>query len=897
MKRVTHRMMAAAACFVAVPAMVVSLRSQQGSAAPGETVTILVSFGLTARAAEDWSGSVRLTRAKLLRIAGRHLPAGGSVRADGSWTCLFRPGSAAPEAPPLPAGVLLTVEAGPRAAIEIRTRRANFAAGLNELAPEPRRFANGGASVRIVPSPELLSAAADEDDEPSIAALPDGSIAVSWVAYHKEAERVLVRIRRPDGRWDPPEQVSDRPADIFRTSLAAAADGTLWVVWAERDDGRWKLWMRRKPKGGSWTPRRQLSGAESATFHRAATDGKRLYVVWQGFFAGQSDIYYGASDGDAWSGQTRVSSSAANDWEPAVAVSPQGLVYIVWDSYDRGNYDIFFRLMGTGMPPQAVTNSPRFQAHASVAVDSRNRPWVAWDESGVDWGKGPGLAIPVPAAMPLHGRRRTRVAVFSGYGWDETAAAPPHLDFNAEHPQLAIAGSGAVTMLFRHSTREPGQAGPGAPVWENYITHWDGVRWSDPQPLPASAGPIEKHAQLARDASGRVWAAWMADNRTSAAMVPGNAEVMAARLTAAPKARGEALVRYAEPVEETAPAHRDDRAAPETVRNYTIVSGGRKYRILRGDLHLHSELSRDSGSAGSLFEVYRYALDAAALDFVAVTDHQAGHGQEFAWWQGQKYADLFLLPERFLPLFAYEWYGHRNLVWARRGVRPLPVPPEEASARVGPAKQFDHLRATGGVSIPHSTASSQGTNWRGHDPGVESLVELFQGGGNGSDDADASRAATETRLWWNALDSGHKLGVVASGGPRPARVGYACVLAEDPSREGLLDAIRKRHSYAATGNIILDFRARDESTENLQGDVFTASGPAVLSVRVIGTGVIRQVDVIGNRRLLHTVRPNAKEAAFEYVAHPENGENWYHVRVLQEDGQRAWSSPVWITFR
>ena len=39
-------------------------------------------------------------------------------------------------------------------------------------------------------------------------------------------------------------------------------------------------------------------------------------------------------------------------------------------------------------------------------------------------------------------------------------------------------------------------------------------------------------------------------------------------------------------------------------------------------------------------------------------------------------------------------------------------------------------------------------------------------------------------------------------------VSYALILAEDFTRQGLLDAMRKRHAYAATDNIIVDFRAQ-----------------------------------------------------------------------------------------
>ena len=62
----------------------------------------------------------------------------------------------------------------------------------------------------------------------------------------------------------------------------------------------------------------------------------------------------------------------------------------------------------------------------------------------------------------------------------------------------------------------------------------------------------------------------------------------------------------------------------ESVRQYAIRNGGKEYHILRGDLHRHTGLSHDGTGDGSLWDYYRYMLDAASMDYTAVTDHQGG---------------------------------------------------------------------------------------------------------------------------------------------------------------------------------------------------------------------------------------------------------------------------------
>lgn len=906
------------------------LRSQQIPALPPPALTVLASFGLKAKADERWDGSIQLTNAKLIRTYGRHFSKGDEIRPGGSWSCTtrrdavapfadihyteMRPGSI-PEVLHKPVGLYFDIEPQPGGRIALTTPRGRFEFGLTELTAEPKSFADGAASIRLVPAPMKLSTDAYEDDEPSIAFLPNGDMAVAWVAYRDRADRVLLRTLSK-GSWSAPEEVS-KPADIFRTSMAAAANGQLYVLWSERQGEpsapKWTLMSRRKLANGSWDAPQSVSTAGSATFHRAAASGNTLHAVWQSFVNGQSDIYLRTNSNGAWGAETRLSDSPANDWEPAVAAGPDGVAHVVWDSYHAGNYDIYYR--SSKIAARAVTSSPNFQAHSSVAVDSSGHPWIAWNESGINWGKDQGFLIPVPLATPLHQQRWLNLAVWTGSGFQTPAAAAPHMDFNAEHPQLAFAGSGALVMAFRHWTRQQSRSIGSPVVWENYLTTFDGTRWSEPQPVPHSGGWIEKLPALARDPQGRLWAAWMTDNRPFETMRPENSDVFAAWLPYAPVAQfsSSSLKPFQESFEEAIPVHNNETQDVSAIRAYTISSGGKSYKIHRGDMHRHTDFSQDFKYDGSLFEVYRYGLDAAGFDYIAPTDHQTGYDQEFSWWLHQKYVDLFYVHGKFVPLFAYERSlrfpnGHRNIVWAQRGVRTFPIPPEEASGREGAKKLFEHLRQTNGISMPHSSATSQGTDWRDNDKDVEPLIEIFQGYRNSYEYEGAPRAATTLNqhaqksgwqpegFWWNALEKGYKLGVQASSDHWSTHISYGCLLSEAPTREALLDAIRNRHAYAATDNVILDVRARSAGKEYIMGDIFTAAQSPQISVKVQGTNAIKQIDLISNKRFLYTIRPGTKSARFTFSDKDlRKGESWYYVRVLQEDGQLAWSSPMWIT--
>ncbi|HYM12320.1 MAG TPA: DUF3604 domain-containing protein [Bryobacterales bacterium] len=899
--------------------------------APPNAVTLLVTLGLHAGSVERWDGSVRLTGAKLLSLEGRHFSEGDRIAGSDHWVCATRADQVAPYADihytemrpgakpaPLfwPVGLWLTLEASPGAYLAIETAQGNFGFGLNEITTAPAVFLGGRVEVRRAPSVEKLTTTMYEDDEPSLVARRDGSLTAAWVAYRGRADRVFTRTLR-NGIWSQAEEVTPQPADIFRTAAAEDGAGNLWIFWSQREGDRWQIFARQN-KAGRWQSALHLTDAGSNMFHRVASAAGRIFLTWQSFRNGQSDIYLRVFDGGQWLPEQRVSESLANDWEPAVAAA-DGSAYIAWDGYEKGNYDVYFRAYsgsernGRLEPVQAVTATPRFEAHASLAVDSQGRPWVAWDYSGVNWAKDQGFLIPTPLAVPIHQQRNIGLAVWSGTQWLEPRLPldlPAPFAGNAEHPQIVFDGRGNLNLVFRHWTRRNSR-GIGSPIcWENYLTRWDGSNWSAPLPFPHSAGSIEKHAALSRGSSGDLWAAWMTDERPFSTQVPVNAEIYAARLTLDPAAPSAApnVVPRREASIEAIPVHFNEPADVRAIRAYTIASAGKRYKIYRGDMHRHTDVSQDFKYDGSLIELYRYALDAASFDYIAATDHQSGYDQEYTWWENQQLVDLFQVPGTFTPLFAYERSvpypnGHRNVIFAQRGVRTLPIPKDEMAGKTGAANLYEYLKRNGGISMPHSSATDQGTDWRDNDPDVEPLVEIYQGYRNSYEYEGAPRSATalnpqaQKSGWqpagfvWNAWAKGYRLGVQSSSDHWSTHISYACLLAENFTREGLLDAIRRRHSYAATDNIVLDFRAGD----HIMGDSFSSASAPRFALHAIGTGPILQIDLIKNKTLLYTTRPGTKEASFEFTDRDFSpGTNWYYVRILQQDGQLAWSSPIWV---
>ena len=84
---------------------------------------------------------------------------------------------------------------------------------------------------------------------------------------------------------------------------------------------------------------------------------------------------------------------------------------------------------------------------------------------------------------------------------------------------------------------------------------------------------------------------------------------------------------------------------------------------------------------------------------------------------------------------------------------------------------------------------------------------------------------------------------------------YAVVLTDDVSRQGIIDAFKKRHCYAATDNIVLDVRSGD----HLMGDEFDTDEAARRStIDVHGTGPVAKVHVIRDNKYVYSTEPKQR---------------------------------------
>jgi hypothetical protein len=388
-------------------------------------------------------------------------------------------------------------------------------------------------------------------------------------------------------------------------------------------------------------------------------------------------------------------------------------------------------------------------------------------------------------------------------------------------------------------------------------------------------------------------------------------------------------------------------------QHHTWELGGKKYTLVFGDLHRHTDFSNCiTPQDGCTLEHFRYACDIAALDFMGTSDHTdiAKMYDPYEWWQTQRSVDVFYVPGRFNSLYAYEReqtfpWGHRNVVFAQRGGpivylgRKLyrestwgalyPVPAGEG--QITPMELWSALVKYGQpvAVISHTGATGMGTDWDKYeriDGRVENTVEIFQGArvsyeglgapqptvglraGQPYNAANASKAVIpappapirdfgqirNNGVYQRALADGFKLGVFASSDHISTHTSFGGVYVEEVSRRGIVEGLRVRRSTAATDKIFVEFSCNGRP----MGEVFEAAGKPELKFAVDGTAPLKRLTLVRNEADYSTWEPGkpAFEGGFTDAA-PLEGENRYYLRVEQTDGSMAWSSPVWVTVK
>ncbi|HSU66327.1 MAG TPA: sialidase family protein, partial [Tepidisphaeraceae bacterium] len=741
-------------------------------------------------------------------------------------------------------------------------------------------------------APARVSRATGNEWEPAIAADAKGNLAVAWDTYEKGDYDIFLSARDSSGKWSPPQVVAGSPGFEVRASLAYDPAGRLWVAYEGSGDLWGKDFGALKKKGIPI-----YGGGRYLAVKVLGTDG-----AWQT----PPDVMAAVPPPNRPAAARAKANPKAGILEqtrnqiapcfPRLAIDPKGGVYLTFRGRTGQNWRV-----GVGSVWCEYVTHLSGEAWSTAAYIPRsndvldNRPALVASNDGL-------------------------LAFFAGDGRGEMNP-PKHGDPDEKallNPPANALEAEALASLIDQTIADTAANDSGILV--------------NAAPVPVAA---DEPAQPKRNAQRRNGGGGA---RRGAGQPDPNQDIFVAFVKSADLPAGDGAIKLTPAAaEQRAPVAQDtldERKAIEAMRSYRINLNGEPLRVWRGEFHRHTEFSPDGGGDGGLLDLWRYAIDAVGNDWIGDGDHDYGNGREYSWWTTQKCVTLFTLPGHFTPVFSYERSvvypeGHRNCMFAQRGVRSLPRMPLSSPDKFAPAPDTDllyiYLHHFKGLCASHTSATNMGTDWRNNDPMVEPLVEIYQGDRNNYERPDAPRSAvTEAKLkqstpekeslgGWQpkgfvnlALQKGYRLAFESSSDHISTHLSFTNVLVSgEPTREAILDAIHKRRVYGATANIIADVRCKAGDHEHLMGEEFTTNEPPTLKVNLIGTQKFVRVVIIKDDVVVHEITPNTQQVTFDWKdPNPIAGKtSYYYVRGEQapdfegvSSGELVWASPMWIKY-
>ena len=794
-----------------------------------------------------------------------------------------------------------------------------------------RKYANGSWTqpVEITPGGgDLYRAAVAVDRE--------GRAWIFWSENHDGNFDVYARAVDQSGPKDKVQVSSEAGSDIDPVAVRDSS-GKVWVAWQGWRNGRAAIYAAQQD-GSRFSKPMKVSNSNADEWNPAIAASKdgSVAVAWDSYRNGNYDVYVRKHESNAWGNEIAIAASSRYEAYPSIAYDPTGRLWIAYEEGGRGWGKDFgaYNTTGIALYQGRLIRLRGLEAGGRlVSLDANldrsltGVPTLKADDTG---SQSDSASLDPDPQNALHRQP------------DATATLNLRASRNTL-PRLAIDDSGRIWLAFR--TAHPVWWNPVGTVWTENVVSFDGKTWSKPIFLNHSDNLLDNRPALVTVANGQLLIVNSSDGirdfqisqrnsdplglsnngtpdpynndlwSATIALGPGTQAipVIAAAGLGVAQASG-AVVRSPALLETRRDAptiDKVDAAAIQTMYGYRGGPDG-NLRILRGEFHRHSDVSMDGGNDGTLLDQWRYILDAGALDWVGCCDHDNGGGREYSWWIEQKLTDIFNSPGRFTAMFAYERSvpypeGHRNVIFAERGIRTLPRLPLSGEDDPGHAPDtlmlYGYLKEFGGIAASHTSATAMGTDWRDNDARTEPVVEIYQGDRQNYEIEDGPRSNSEKDSigGWRpkgfvriALDKGYRLGFESSSDHISTHISYCNLYAKDASRESVMEAFRQRHVYASTDNILADV----ESGPHLMGDEFSTSDLPILKVKLKGTSRFAKVVVVKDGRYVYSTSPNSADVAFSWRDNqPAKGKtSYYYVRGEQDNGEIVWASPFWITY-
>ncbi|MDB6025272.1 MAG: hypothetical protein JWM68_1495 [Verrucomicrobiales bacterium] len=707
----------------------------------------------------------------------------------------------------------------------------------------------------------------------------------------------------------------DNAANVDHRTTSSPGAG-VWVVWQGDNNGQFDIWAR-KIGAEQCAPPMLVSDSPLGDWHPSVTvtPDNHVFVAWDSYNGKSYNIRARESSEGKWGPVINVTSSTNFNANAQIVADKKGRVWISWES-DGPNWGKEYR--------------PRTDARK----DSQK---MSDDIGSLHRFRKLHLAELIASKQELHVREIPQPSFAEAAARTNAPAGIKQLGVFYQSPQLTVDGADRLWIVYRHFYMPMMGITAKTHVqndWGLYARCLENDNWSKLFRFDEGQGDALQRISVAPQTNGIsvAWTFGRTDRRHPQNWVEDKlapekvvAHVAKKGASGALEEEGDAPKGKKKKEKKAEPTDGDvaseNKNSPEETRGIALATvelpensstnaaqlkriliyrqkiiekvsakpprpaydfNGKHYELYYGDFHRHTDISLCFWPGdGTMDDAYRYGIDAAPLDFLGVTDHThdiaMGDPLSLLWQRIRKEVNRHALNGTFIPFYSYERSRgdtDHNVVSLRDDMlRPHTYPHSEFW------KELD----TNTFTIPHQPFNS--VLWKTNDRIHRPLMEIYQGFRNHSCDSDAKEG----------LASGNEVGFIASSDHLSTGASYACVWAEQPTRESIFRALQARRTFAAMDKTQL----RVTCGEHWMGEKFTVKEtPQIKIFAYASVGSIDKIEAFVDGEPHPVSLRTVGEFQFVYQMDKSlTGSHTVFIRVTEAGGNKAWSSPMWINIQ
>lgn len=714
---------------------------------------------------------------------------------------------------------------------------------------------------------------------PDVCVDENDNIFIAFTELENGKERINVKQYQKDQLINT-IQISSKTGKEFRPRIHCDSKNRIWIVWSAKRENNWDIYARYL-SDGDLSKEFRLTDNFAIDIRPEFTIDKKnsIHLVWESLRNDNFNIYYLKFDDEKIITKNNLSESKNMDLRPAIICSDKKEIFVTWDRQIEDSYQIIYKKYEHEKWNSEKTISPKigFNTTPSIALDENDKLVIAW-KSNLQPSGEIGIPFWIYVKEFHDGKEIKFYTLANDNDWEKSGE-----DQSFEFPQLLFDKNNTLWVFGRPSQGFFAQAVKNN--LKSQIYKFDVGGW----------GGRGQYVKSVLSKNGKIFSV-----RRDIRYIYLN------------------ILQPNNKIEFTERIKRVNFKNSQTPKNSPKVKRSfNNINILFGDIHQHSSISDGGGTADECYTRSKYLYN---YDFAALSDHEyfvANYifPSEWEWIKivGQQFEE----PDKFISIAAYEWttprypkgFGHKNIYFPDWDNEIYSYHFDKKNS----GNLFEFVKENNAIAIPHHVGWT-GVDWENHDEEAQCLAEIvsthgaFEYMGN---EPITHRGGKSGHFIQDALAKGLKFGLIGGSDGHGLiyhhgigrkkeewRTGLSGVIVESRSKEELFKSLKKRKCFATSGSQI---EIKFKINGHWMGEEISINEFPEIEIDVFGTAPLHYVMLIRDNKevlCLGKDRSEGCRVAKKYIDKTvTKGKHWYYLRIIQEDGKMAWSSPIWVTFR